>query len=131
MREIKFRGKKKSDKKWINGDLNHLNDKIFIFNREDDEDNLNSPDDYEVIPETIGMKAIINGVEVYEGDLHKTEPVDVDGEMTSSYLPIVFDNGAFWLDESFKKDGSLLTLVCEYDEPLNIVGNIHDNPQLL
>lgn len=72
-----------------------------------------------------------NVKEVFEGDLHKTEPIEVDGEMISSYLPVVFDNGAFWLDESFKKDGSLLTLLCEYDEPLNIQGNIHANPELL
>jgi uncharacterized phage protein (TIGR01671 family) len=71
-----------------------------------------------------------NEKEVYEGDIHLSE-VEDDGKIIKGYLPIVFDNGAFWLDQSFKKDGSYLTLLCEHDEPLNIVGNIYENPELL
>lgn len=51
MREIKFRGKKKSDNTWIIGDLNHINGKVYVFDRETA---LNSTDDYEVHPETVG-----------------------------------------------------------------------------
>jgi len=71
-----------------------------------------------------------NEKEVYEGDIHLSE-VEDDGKIIKGYLPIVFDNGAFWLDQSFKKDGTYLTLLCEYDEPLNIVGNIYENAELL
>ena len=59
-------------------------------------------------------------------------PVEVDGEMIDSTLPVVFENGAFWLDESYAKDKSLLKLLCEYnDAPLNIVGNIYETLKLL
>ena len=72
-----------------------------------------------------------NGKEIYEGDIHgfKTK---IDDKTTWCYLPVVFDNGAFWLDESFLKDRSMLTLLCEYkDEPLNIVANIYQDKHLL
>ena len=73
----------------------------------------------------------VNGKEIYEGDLHGFE-IEIDDKTTWCYLPVVFDNGAFWLDESFEKDGSMLTLLCEYnDEPLNIVGNRHQNPEFI
>ena len=70
MREIKFRGIKISDKKWIIGDLNFVDGKPFIFNREGQE--LNSPDHYEVIPDTVGeFTGLKNykGIEIYEGDI--------------------------------------------------------------
>ncbi len=71
-----------------------------------------------------------NEKEIYEGDIHLSETEGDEG-LIKSYLPVVFDNGAFWLDESFKKDGTYLTLLCEYNEPLNIVGNIYEHPELL
>lgn len=71
-----------------------------------------------------------NGNEIYEGDFHLSE-VQGDEGLIKGYLPVVYDNGAFWLDESFKKDGSFLTLLNQYDEPINIQGNIHENPELL
>ncbi len=76
MREIKFRGKKKSDGKWIVGNYNLIDDRTYIFNHDPNGDNLNSPDDYEVIPETVGQFTGIldkEGVEVYEGDIVKSD----------------------------------------------------------
>lgn len=70
-----------------------------------------------------------NGKEIFEGDLHLSESI-MDGKPNKSYLPILFENGAFWIDESFEKNGTYLTLLCEYGEPLNIQGNIHENPEL-
>ncbi len=71
-----------------------------------------------------------NGKEIYDCDIHMHE-FESDGEKQKSYSPIVWDNGAFWVDESLLKDGSLLTLLGEFDEPLNIVGNRFENPELL
>lgn len=92
-------------------------------------ENCFSGDELEDIEVMLG--STVNDIEVFAGDIHKTDPVDVDGEMQSSYLPIVFDNGSFWIDESFEKDGSYLHLLSSYDEKLNIVGNIFENPELL
>ncbi len=151
---IEFKGKRKDTGDWITGNLfipnqflggNYICPKTtfadFMTDFEDGDDIADHRGNgiglghfNEVIAESVGQFTGIedkNGNKVFSGDLHLTEPVEVDGEMKSSYLPVVFDNGAFWLDESFDKDGSLLTLLCEYDEPLNIQGNIHDNPELL
>lgn len=64
-REIKFRGKRKdTPNDWISGDLNHKEGSVFIFPRNGDSNN--SPDYYEVIPETV-QQLVVNGI--YEGDV--------------------------------------------------------------
>ena len=50
MRDILFRGKKQNGE-WLQGDLVHYGDKILIFS----ENAQNSPDYYEVDPETVGQ----------------------------------------------------------------------------
>jgi hypothetical protein len=81
-----------------------------------------------VLEETVGQFIGCqdkNGIDIYDGDVH-SEQVECDGKMIDCNLPVVFDEGAYWLDESSSKDGSLLTLLCEYeDAPINIIGNIH------
>jgi len=66
----------------------------------------------------------VNGVLVYDGDY--MESTDDDGNI--SQIPIVFENGSFWADESFAKDGSYLTLLAEWKEPILVKGNIYEKP---
>ncbi|WP_127846171.1 YopX family protein [Psychroflexus aestuariivivens] len=68
-----------------------------------------------------------NNRKIFAGDLHKDETI-VDGEMKASYYPIIFEDASFWVDESFKKDGTCLIPLSEYPEPINIQGNIFENP---
>lgn len=53
-REIKFRGKRKCGPEWLVGDLNNIDNTIFIFPYRDDAP-LNSPDWFEVDTETVGQ----------------------------------------------------------------------------
>ena len=121
--EFKFKMWDKRDKEMSQ------HDEIIVLPSEDTLDSIFKTDRYLFLLYS-GLKDE-NGNEIYDGCIH-SEKVEVDGEMIDSTLPVVFENGAFWLDESYAKDKSLLKLLCEYnDAPLNIVGNIYENPKLL
>jgi len=62
-----------------------------------------------------------NGVEVYEGDIVKT----VDGLMI-----VYFDDGCFWV-ESDAHGAPLYVYSDEDDHFSEVVGNIHEKPELL
>ena len=123
MREILFRGK--ANALWIYGDLYHLNDGRVTIRK----DGELYP--YEVIPETVGQYTGLedkNGKSIFEGDI-------VAGALT--WLEkrknglVAFKDGSFGLTwyrggiEQFNAFTSMCNV--EYE----VVGNIHDNPDLL
>lgn len=117
-REILFRGKTKSkDSKWITGDLNHVYDAIFIFDRVN-ESELNSPDNYEVIPDTVGQFAGLtdkNGIKIFEGDV-------CDFKICSGKYQqkeVKYHHYGFFVGD-YPVGGD-----CK------VIGNIHDNPELI
>lgn len=130
MEKALFKAKRIDTSEWVYGYFvkdPHNNCRIYLKPFEEATSNTY----YFVVPESIFQYiGEINGVKVWEGDIHLTE-TECDGQTVKGYLPIVYDNGAYWLDVSRKKDGSHLELLAELDEPLNIVGNIHNNPELL
>jgi len=65
----------------------------------------------------------VNGQLVYDGDLLESINQE-DGSV--SKIPVVFENGAFWVDESFHKDGTYLHLLAEWDEKIKVIGNIYE-----
>lgn len=116
MREILFRGK--GNIEWVYGDLRHLNDGRVAIRK----DGEIYP--YEVIPETVGQYTGLtdkNGKKIFEGDICK----HISNYSGNTVISVVTYT-----------DGHFLALVDEHSgfelsEKLEIIGNIHDNPELL
>jgi uncharacterized phage protein (TIGR01671 family) len=131
MREIEFRGKT-DDGEWIYGDLTHNpRGQSFII--------IGMCILRDVIPETVGQFTGFrdkNKKKVYEGDIVKAWSQGFcgtfeikwreDGGGAPMYILYpAFQNGEMWyLSSSRLRDG-----FC-YDEALEVIGNIVDNPEL-
>ena len=123
MREILFRGKTKETGEWRYGFVaKHKYDfeteEVFVI---EDEEGYWA----EVIPETIGQFTGLtdkNGNKIFEGDIVKaTYDCGPAGEK-ERIVEVVFGSfGTNLQDWIFKEDGYLP----------EIIGNIHDNPELL
>lgn len=121
MRQIKFRGRQKfGEKKWITGDFTRINGEYYIWPEDDNE--LNSPDNYEVDPETVGQligRKDQVGTELFEGDiLHfssQGKPPHINWEIRYSEK-----EAAFLLFTNNHPDRATRP------EQLLMIGNIHD-----
>lgn len=121
MREILFRGKQKSNGDWVHGDLSyHRDGRAFIrcWDRVELDPAYNAR---EVNPETVGQFTGLtdkNGKKIFEGDILKSATI----------FKVDFIDGAFAL----RFDGDALEYVHEHflDE-MEVIGNIHDNLELL
>lgn len=131
MREIKLRGKRKSTKEWVYGDLIENQGRYYIYHATSDttlenEDNsiivLAEEVDLDTVGQYTGLKDR-NGQDVYEGDLLRTPEGNImiaewvgSGIVTRCLTPTY--------------DGMMNTN--RYAFPVSEkIGNIHDNPELL
>ena len=133
MREILFRGKRIDNGEWIEGYYatqsnhacfaNELKYQHFIFKDVCLDFNLGWLQKFEVIPETVGQYTGLtgkNGKKIFEGDI--VEYKEVSGEIVyhdqEAMFAVCFDTWLTDFDHLYGKD-------------VEIVGNIHDNPELL
>ena len=123
MREILFRGKSAFGGGWVYGDLSHFHNNLFI-RREAREEDVSVPV-IRVEPETLGQFTGLtdkNGVKIFEGDI-------VKARMTDKYT-VVFNRGAF-MGEYTSAIAGFTVRVDLLKDDWEVIGNIHDNPELL
>lgn len=132
MREILFRGKRIDNGEWVYGnyaftDVNGK--KYFIFQ--------NKPLEHEVIPETVGQYTGLtdkNGTKIFEGDIIRFDEnlYTVQRECDTP--------GGYWAETGYilKHIGwsdytSFTSTIDDWKNECQvfIIGNIHDNPELL
>ena len=129
MRTIKFRGQSILTDEWLYGDLVHSADKKRFAILVNDKD---SYDECEVTPETVGqLTGLIdkNGTEIYEGDILRF------GNSPSGVCEVKWNDSiaAFCIRFYFESEiGSRpLGEWVECEKNIAIIGNIHDNGNLL
>ena len=124
MREILFRGKTDKDE-WVYGDLLHPDLYGNGYSIEDFTKEKGNCCD--VIPETVGQYTgltDINGKKIFEGDIVKckdyleAKPFEFQGY-------IDFKNGSYVIV------GDFMTHYRWLDYEVEVIGNIHDNPELM
>lgn len=123
-REILFRGKNPNEE-WVSGDLILvIEEEPHIFYKTQ-EDIINERISNEtVVKETVGQYTGLtdkNGNKIFEGDIVEFTNLDLPN------MVIRFDNGSFMLceDEYSTYEELRMNYVVE------VIGNIHDNPELL
>ena len=132
-REILFRGKRIDTGEWAEGfycggnERKTLSPCIFVYIPD-----RQSYDCQDIIPETVGQYTglkDIHGVKIFEGDIIKQYEKTQFGDPVSDFGLIKWDNKECMLFRTSTRIGKdrLVTSRDIYE----VVGNIHDNPELL
>lgn len=121
-REIKFRGKRLANDEWCYGSLLIWADgECTILEKSD---SSNAVWKREINPDTVGLFTGLcdrNGKEIYEGDIVRNE--------SAGFCGVVQYRDATFIIFLGEMNGALL--ICLQTGSLEIIGNIHDNPELL
>lgn len=127
MREILFRGKRVDNGEWVEGFYVRLNGKehrIYTGYAETDCGDY-YPDWWQVDPETVGQYTGLkdtNGKRIFEGDI-------VRNRDCTMIVVWYYFHAAFML--VFRVDGDYFETISNSHIYLKIIGNIHDNPEIL
>ena len=144
MREYLFRGKRKDNGEWIEGyvfdDDLIGSSKVFVGAVVIENNKITGTFFYEVIPETVGQFTGLtnrNGKKIFEGDIVKEEyEVFVSARAKEKRVKIGYVEyesnslccgyyAYFWNDKEKWRGNFAIHCGCE------VIGNIHDNPELL
>ncbi len=150
MRQIIFRGKRVDKNEFVFGDLIHgvgsKHGRMYILPvTHTYPQGCNNLDGWEVMPETVGQFTGLtdkNGREIYEGDIVSafsninkiSDPHLSTSDPTYSNKYVEFIRGVFSLSSLEFPNGGCGVLdhyVGAMSKDLEIIGNIHDNPELL
>lgn len=127
MRKIKFRAKRSDDGVWVYGDLTHVQ-KICSVEENNKTGKYTIPvvrvAGYDVDEETIGQFTSLyccHGKEIYEGDILDFNGLKIEVRFVRGVFALLYNGD---LDQEMCRD-------CRTDLFAKIIGNIHDNAELL
>lgn len=143
-REIKFRGKRVENGNWVYGDLVH---NAFDGTSMTIPIGIQPDNSYPIAvhPETVGQYTGLkdkDGKEIYEGDVLKVNKAH-DHYINRNYV-VFYDDAAFQIEtpeitgrcaivkfiyDAFHKDE--IEEFSDYTTLFTLIGNIHDNPELI
>lgn len=121
MREILFRGKRIDNGEWVYGDLVQSPAHCVVQIYEQDL----CGDNFAVDPSTVGQYTGLtaNGKKIFEGDI-----VRFSTPYCLYTAPIVYQNGVWCADNKREASFTLYSIMKLTPE---VIGNIHDNPELM
>lgn len=131
MREIKFRGQRIDNGKWVYGYLFYdfdCTDKYAPFINWKDNSYLGGIGEEEIEEEGIGQYTGLkdkNGKEIYEGDIVK---IIVNNNIEKTCV-VEYKNGIFGV--MFSKQAELTAFPHFCNTTFEVIGNIYENPELL
>ena len=136
MREILFRGKRADNEEWVEGAFsshswNYFGEReektqIIVFSEIEDFDGLWC----EVLPKTVGQYTGLtdkNGKKIFEGDILSAH-LDEDNPDYETVVQVIWEEYGW---RTMEENGLSDPLDDEDAEIFAIIGNIHDNPELL
>lgn len=137
-REIKFRGKRLNNGEWVVGDLIHKNNgdvaiRTYLNVWVENSDDIDAyGEEFIINPATVGQYTGLkdkNGKEIWEWDIAM---VEVRGEEYDAILAVcpflvMFSDGWFCIAEDEESPWGPISKL----ESLEVIGNIHDHPELL
>ena len=132
MRELLFRGKTLDVSEWVYGYYVQQYGTDAIYFKESDE---NGFERLLIYSETVGQYTGLNdknGVKIFEGDICDFTVFRLDGSDKPFRGSVIYDGSRFVLCVNKEKD-----VLCDLDyvllnaDELGVIGNVHDNPELL
>lgn len=130
MRENKYRGRRLDNGEWVYGSLVINNNLAYIYNGHSCPSEVNFEYDFiPVDPTTVGQYTGLkdkNGREIYEGDIVNDDET-INGSVYSQEY--VIEHSEIHCGFVGVAAQRLLTPSC-FDD-VKVIGNIHDNPELL
>lgn len=138
MRAILFRGKRKDNGEWVYGGVLQTDKWTDIPIVKDYEGNINEPPSYyveshEVIAESVGQYTGLtdkNGKKIFEGDIVTAEGTAIGSPFFDDMVgKIVYEECAFFIEP--KNPEESIYLFTDECADIEVIGNIHDNPELL
>ena len=131
--EVLFRGQRKSDKKWIFGNMVKTDNAVYIIQNYVPESELG---EYEVYPDSVGQSVNLTAEDekkIFTKDIIELTVFDKDGLDAQHICEVVFDQcGVYFINGNKGEYFSFEDMqFMDTESDIRIIGNMIDNPELM